>query len=88
MLSTEAVSLMNRDGALHSLETNSVEVPSLIFFVATLGTFRSQAAEDLRVYVRGQKMIDSLDPGRSQNILCLKNTEEGCIVAALHYFSL
>lgn len=79
---------MNRDRALHSLEKNTVEVPSLIFFVETLGTFRSQAAEDLRVYVRGQKMTDSLDLGRSQNILCFKNTEEGCIIAALHYFSL
>lgn len=80
MLCTEAVSLMNRDRALHSLETNTVEVPSLIFFVATLGTFRSQAAEDLRVYVRGQKMIDSLDLGRSQNILCFKNLEAGSIM--------
>lgn len=61
MLSTEArVSPKNRDKGLHSLRTSTVEVPSFIFFVVTLGTFRRQAAEDLRVYVRGQKMIDSL----------------------------
>ncbi len=60
ILSTETVSLINRDKRSHSLRKNTVEVPSLIFFVVTLGTFRRQAAEDLRVYVRGQKMIDSL----------------------------
>lgn len=60
MMSAEAVSLMNGDKGFHSLRTSTVEVPSLIFFVVTLGTFRRQAAEDLRVYVRGQKMIDSL----------------------------
>lgn len=60
MLSTEAFSRMNRDKGFHGLRTSTAEVPSLIFFVVTLGTFRRQAAEGLRVYVRGQKMIDSL----------------------------
>lgn len=60
MLSIQVSSLMNRKGAFHSLRTNTLKVPSLIFLVVTLGTFGRQPVEDLRVYVRGQKMIDSL----------------------------
>lgn len=60
MLSIQVSSLMNRKGPFHSLRTNTLKVPSLIFLVVTLGTFGRQPVEDLRVYVRGQKMIDSL----------------------------
>lgn len=79
MMSTEAGFLMNRKG-FHSLRTGTVKVPSLIFFVVTLGTFRRQAAEDLRVYVRGQKMIDSQGCREESKHLCLKNLKEDCFM--------
>lgn len=60
MLSIEAVPPMKRERALRSLGENTAEAPSLLFFVVTWGTFRRQAAEDLRGYVRGQEMIDSM----------------------------
>lgn len=60
MLSTEAVFSDEQSQGISEPQDKDCRSTISHFLCGNFGTFRRQAAEDLRVYVRGQKMIDSL----------------------------